>query len=277
MRRWSSGTLTRPDAQSLQALSIPWQRNRGAAQLVKVALALRVVALLKFAAQDCCKLAAVMTAYHRRSLATTCTLLICALPTLAFSQTQMPRVEAGAAFGAGSLDGISGGIPPAAQTLMGAIRLSVGAPVRGVRVSAETEVNFSGASSGRGPDSGNIFVLHRETRRDVLWSLLGGIQVWEPHRIGSVHVVAGLTYVRPVVAAATQTFGKGGWGDWIDTDVSYHSTWAATLGADVSARFGRVSVGPSFRWYGYVSNPSPYEIGRPTRSTLLGLAASYHF
>ena len=218
-----------------------------------------------------------MTAYHRQILTTTCTLLLlCALPSLAFSQMQDARVEAGAAFGAGSLDGISGGIPPAAQTLMGAIRLSVGAPVRGVRVSAETEVNFSGASEGRGPDSGD-FVMHRETRRDVLWSLLGGIQLWEPHRIFSVHVVAGMSHVKPLVAAATQTFGKSGWGDWIDTDVSYHSTWAATLGADVSACFGRVSVGPSFRWYGYVSNPSPYEVGRPTRATLIGLAASYHF
>jgi hypothetical protein len=216
-----------------------------------------------------------MTAYHGRTLAATCTLLLCALPTLAFSQTPMSGVEAGAAFGAGSLDGISGGIPPAAETLIGAMRLSVGAPVRGIRVSAETEVNASGHARGRASaDRG----LYRETRRDVLWSLLGGIQVWEPHRIGSVHVVAGMSYIKPVVTAATQAFNsKTGWGDWIDADVSYHSTWAATVGMDLSARFGRVSAGPSFRWYGYMSNPSPYEIGRPTRATLIGLAASYHF
>ena len=120
--------------------------------------------------------------------------------------------------------------------------------------------------------------VYRETRRDVWWSLLGGIQVWEPRRVGRVHLVAGMSYVKPVVATTAQTLDpKAGRGDWIDADVRYHSTWAATIGADLLARFGRVSVGPTFRWCGYLSNPSPYEIGRPTRATLLGLTTSCQF
>ncbi len=92
---------------------------------------------------------------------------------------------------------------------MGALRLSVGAPVGGVRLSAETEVNISGDARGKrytmgGPPATSVY---RETRRDVWWSFLGGIQLWEPHRVGSVHVVAGMSYVKPVVAATAQTLG----------------------------------------------------------------------
>ena len=181
------------------------------------------------------------------------------------------------ALGGGTFDGISGGIPPAGNTMFGAVRISAGAPIRRVRVSAETEVSFSGDSKGKRLDPANTSVQHRETRRDVWWSLLGGLQAWEPHGIGSVHIVAGMTLVKPVVAAETQTFENRTWGDWIGTDVSYQSTWAATLGTDLFARFGRVSAGPTFRWFGYLGNPSPYEIGKPTRAIVFGLTASYKF
>jgi len=68
------------------------------------------------------------------------TLALCAPARSAFSQSPTSGVDAVAAFGAGTLDGIAGGIPPGANTYMGAVRLSVGAPVRGLRLSAETEV-----------------------------------------------------------------------------------------------------------------------------------------
>jgi hypothetical protein len=157
---------------------------------------------------------------------------------------------------------------------MGSARLSIGAPVRGIRVSAETELTFSADTVGKQVLGGPPFNTYRERRRDVLWSLLAGAQVWEPHHVGSVHVVGGMSYVNPIVAAATQPCCSGG---WTSTDAGYRSTWAATLGVDLLGTWGSVSVGPGFRWFGYTGNPSPHEIGRPTRASLLGMTVSYHF
>ncbi len=196
------------------------------------------------------------------------------MSTVALAQPSRGGVEAGVAFGGGSLDGIYRGTPPAGNPLVGSARLSVGAPVRAIRVSAETEVTFSGDTWGKQVLGGPPFVTYRERRREVWWSVLAGAEIWEPHHVGSLHVVGGMSYVDPIVEAATQPCCSG---SWTNTDARYRSTWAATFGVDLLARFGRISIGPDFRWYGYVGNPSPHEVGRPTRATFLGLSTSYHF
>jgi hypothetical protein len=208
-------------------------------------------------------------------------LALWAIATPAFSQLPVSGVQAAAAFGAGSLDGISGGIPPGAETYMGAVRISIGAPLGDLRLSAETEVSLSGRVTGKRYVQGTSStpsLVERQGRRDMLWSILGGIEMWEPHKIGSLHVVGGMSRVTPLTTAETRLSSAApGSDDRIDLDVSYHSTWAVTMGADLLLRFGRVSAGPTYRWSGYLGNVSPYEIGRPTRAALLGLAASYHF
>ena len=216
-----------------------------------------------------------MAPWHNVRRTLTCTLLFLSVSPVVFAQPSTSGgVEAGATFGAGSVDGVQAGVPPSGNPLFGAARLSIGVPVRGIRVSGETEVTFSGDTTGKQLLGGPPFFTYRERRREVLWSVLAGAEVWEPHRVGSLHVVGGMSHVNPIVTAATQPCCSGA---WRDADAPYRSTWAATLGIDLRARFGRILVGPGFRWHGYLENPSPHEIGHPSRASFLGITASYHF
>jgi hypothetical protein len=206
-------------------------------------------------------------------------LSVSAAPT--FAQAQRPRVNAAAAFGGATLDGVRDGLPPAAGTLMGALRLSVGAPVGDVRLSAETEVNLSGPASGQRfvqPTHSELGRIDHQTRRDLLWSVLGGIEIWERHRVGSLHFSAGISRVTPIITAQSQRYpAQPGSDPSLDPNISYHATWAPTIGADVLARFGRLSVGPTYRWYDYLGNVSPYLVGRPKYTTFIGLTTVFHF
>ena len=160
-----------------------------------------------------------MTSQRTVAVIATSVLLLClsAAPTLA--QVRSSGVEASAAFGGASLDGIPGGLPPAAGTIMGALRLSIGAPVRDVRLSAETELNMSGRVSGHRFVPGGI---DNQARRDLLWSILGGAEISERHGVGSLHVSAGISRVTPLITAHPS----------LDPNISYHSTRAPTIRVD---------------------------------------------
>jgi hypothetical protein len=192
-----------------------------------------------------------------------------------YAQQNDTSVSVGAAFGSLSLDGIAGGVPPAVNWIGGGLTIGVGRRVQGVRLSVAGEVQWSGRGTGdRQFSVGTSVGEYRERRRDVLTSILAGIEMWEPHRVASLHVVAGLSYVRPMVRAATRTITSAGAGDWTDTDVNYRGSMAPTIGADLWLTWGPVSAGPTYRWSAYARNVSPYDVGKPTQAVMFGFSTT---
>jgi hypothetical protein len=205
------------------------------------------------------------------------------MTTVVQGQESQNGVVIGAAFGGATLDGSrDGGVPPAGATLLSALRISVGRPVGAVRLSFETEINWTGAVDGKRlttDSSSGLVTQFYERRRDALWSLLGGVQLWEPHRIASVHIVGGMSYVKPFVNTTSQTYSlaTSSWTDTTPIASSYTHAWALSGGADFLFTFEDVAVGPTFRWHGYLQNPAPFESGPPTHAISIGLTAAYHF
>ena len=170
------------------------------------------------------------------------------------------------AFGAADANGATLG------EMVGGIRISAGRAVRRVTLAAETEMNWT----SRGHVQATLPNPYREfaeSRRDFVWSGLGGLEVWEPHRKLSVHVVGGISWVKPTARASVRTADVTGWSDWVAQNVT--TTWAPTAGADVLFHFGDLSAGPSFRWYHYGSSTSPSL--SPTDLRTVVLTFGYHF
>jgi hypothetical protein len=186
------------------------------------------------------------------------------------------------AFGAADASGTDGGLPPSIHGgAVGGIRISAGRAVHRVTLAAETEMNWTSEGHGETfPNRTTQFLDYRESRRDFVWSGLGGVEIWELHHKLSVHAVGGISWVKPTVHASSRIWegAQKGWSDWVaETNSGYTTTWAPTLGADVLFHFGDWSAGPSFRWYRYMSNISPHPSGSPTHLSSVVLTAGYHF
>jgi hypothetical protein len=197
---------------------------------------------------------------------------------LAYAQTDTTDVVIAGAFGGGNLDGISRGLPPEGAALFGGLRFGIGWPLDATRFSLETELNWVGQVKGQRQIPANQTITN-ERRADLLWSFLGGFQFWEPHRVVSVHAVAGASYVKPIVDSVSLTYNPAVrlWTDPISIQSGYSHAWAVTAGADVFFTFGHLATGPTFRWHGYLQNPSPWQTGKPTRTSSFGFAVSYQF
>jgi hypothetical protein len=194
----------------------------------------------------------------------------------AYAQTGKTNIVLTGAFGGANLDGVQGGLPPEGGALFSGLRFGVGWPLDATRLSVETELNWVGQVKGRRQTAANEL---QERRADLLWSFLGGFQFWEPHRVVSVHAVAGASYVKPIVDSVSLTYNPAVrlWTDPLSIQSGYSHAWAVTAGADVFFAFGHLATGPTFRWHGYLQNPSPWQSGKPTRTSSFGFAVSYQF
>ena len=196
-----------------------------------------------------------------------------------FAAAQSPSaigIRVVGAFGAADAKRVAN-LPSTPGELVGGMRISAGKAFRRVTVSAETEMNVTSIGHGETfPDLRTQFAKYSESRRDLLWSGLGGLEIWEGHRKVSAHFVAGISWVKPTLHAYSKTYDVAHktWGDAVAQDDS-STTWAPTAGADLLFHFGDWAAGPSFRWYDYKSSISPY--ASPTNLKTVVLTAGYHF
>jgi hypothetical protein len=191
------------------------------------------------------------------------------------AQTRVLGMTVGGAFGPMVLDG--SGVPAGGPTTVGAARVSAGRMKGRARVSADFELNWSGVVSGRQGDARNGG-LFRERRHDFAWSGLGGVQWWEPRRIGSARILLGVSRAARSVAQTVETADeKTGARTLVSSDSNTLHGWCLTAGADLLIAFGRVAVGPTIRLSQYVTNPFPREPSRSRHLVGGGLAVSYGF